>query len=113
MKAFEEHSNPFSHDDSGLLRNLFSGAVIEEDYCESIVNVIEKGRESLNRFTAERLVEGCTKSLWATVSRNKIETFTSVLSKKGKKEVQRKMHQTRTQLVGKVSGFETFVKRYQ
>ena len=83
--TIEEHMNPFSSDDCGILRNIVTNAVVEEKFVQDIVNVTAKGKASLEAFENERLVGDAKTPLWATVSKNKISTFTSAFAKKGRK----------------------------
>lgn len=71
-------------DDSGILRNLMTNAVVEDTFAQDIVNVTAKGKASLEAYEKEGLVKVPKTSLWVRVSRNKISTFTSTFSKKEK-----------------------------
>lgn len=88
--TIEEHVNPFSSDDCGILRNMVTNAVVEEKFVQDIVNVTEKGKASLEAFENERLVKDPKTPLWATVSKNKISTFTSAFAKKNTKNTPEK-----------------------
>ena len=53
---------------------------MKEEYIAGIVNVIELGNESLERFTRERLMSDSEIPLWSKVGRNKFTNFHSAVS---------------------------------
>ena len=42
-KSIELHPNPFSSEDTGTLRNMYTNAVVKEEYITGIINVTELG----------------------------------------------------------------------
>ena len=67
VKGIELHQNPFSPIDTGTLRNMYTNAVVNDQYID--------GAKSLVQFTCERLKVNYNISLWATVRLNKIPNF--------------------------------------
>ena len=84
-KFIESHFNPFSADDNGVLRNLYTNAEVGDKSIHVIVNVSAWGKISLAKFIQGRLMENSQTSLWATVSRNKFNNFQTAINCRGKK----------------------------
>ena len=74
-KSIELHLSPFSSEDTGTLRNMYTNAVVKEEYITGIINVIELGKKSLKTFTQERLMTHSKIPFWSTVGRNKFPNF--------------------------------------
>ena len=45
-ECLENHQNPFADDDIGLLRNIFTNAIVPEEHINDIINVTELGKKS-------------------------------------------------------------------
>ena len=55
--------NPFSSDDCGILRNMVTNVIVEEQCVEDVVNLTAKGEFSLEAFENEVLVNDARKHL--------------------------------------------------
>ena len=85
VKGIELHQNPFSPIDTGTLRNMYTNAVVNDQYIDGIVNVTTYGAKSLVQFTRERLMVNWNISPWATVKRSKIPNFHAAMTHKSVK----------------------------
>ena len=68
-------TDPFTQD-SDVLLNFTTGAVLPGDVAESLVSSTEKGREQMNNFVEKRLATSVI-SFWEPLRKLKIKTFSS------------------------------------
>ena len=68
-------TDPFTQD-SGVLLNFATGAVLPGDVAESLVSSTEKEREQMNNFVEKRLATSVI-SFWEPLRKLKIKTFSS------------------------------------
>lgn len=87
IKTLEDHAKLFCNN-NGVLRNIFTNAVVNDQYVYDIINVNAIGAKSLLKFEEERLYTNSQTPLWSPVGKNKINNFKIAMSNTGgKKEV--------------------------
>ena len=82
VETFETFANPFSLEDEGTLRNIYTNTVVPSRYVEDIINIDECGKESLKNSGSERFSNNAKKVLWDKGGKNKFANFTSALLSK-------------------------------
>jgi hypothetical protein len=73
-ESFEHFGNPFLNSSEYLI-TLDSGVMLEEDRAKTLQTANSKGVELFESFVRERLEEGSTKSVFASMKKNNIKIF--------------------------------------